>query len=239
VAALLEHFAAATVVSERERALLEPLAPASLLIASVPNGVDLEHNSGSFGEPEPDLLVYPGAPSYQPNFEAVSHFARAILPIVRAERPRVRLRVTGEASAAQATALEAEPGVELSGYLEDVRPTIARAWGEVVPLRRGGGTRLKVLEALALGTPVISTSKGVEGLDFEPERHLLVADTDLAFARAVVRLLNEPPLRARLSAAGRQVVRERYDWQAIGERLHRLVLDVGAGSQHAGRRHSR
>jgi glycosyltransferase involved in cell wall biosynthesis len=104
----------------------------------------------------------------------------------------------------------------------------------VVPLRQGGGTRLKVLEALALGTPVVSTTKGVEGLDLEDGRHVLVADTAADFAAATGWLLDEPGLRARLATAGRQVVRERYDWQTIGRSLNDLVSEV---VHHKGRGH--
>jgi glycosyltransferase involved in cell wall biosynthesis len=93
-----------------------------------------------------------------------------------------------------------------------------------VPLRKGGGTRLKVLEALALGTPVISTSKGVEGLAVEHGRHLLVADTAADFADATARLLGQPELRARLAAAGQELARAQYDWRTIGQRLNDMVM---------------
>jgi glycosyltransferase involved in cell wall biosynthesis len=226
VAALLRQFAGATVVSERERELLRPLAPTHLQLAVVPNGVDTAACSGNFGEPQADTLIYPGALSYDANFDAVAHFLRAILPRLRAARPGVRLRVTGRAAPEQIAALPAADGVEFTGYLDDVRPAVACAWAEVVPLRKGGGTRLKVLEALALGTPVVSTTKGVEGLELEDDRHVLVADTAHGFAAATERLLGQPELRARLGAAGRQVVRERYDWRAIGARLDDLVREI-------------
>ena len=103
---------------------------------------------------------------------------------------------------------------------------MARAWAEVVPLRKGGGTRLKVLEALALGTPIVSTSKGVEGLALENNRHVLVADTPAEFAAATARLLSQPALRAKLAEAGRRVARERFDWQASGQRLDDLVMGI-------------
>ncbi len=109
----------------------------------------------------------------------------------------------------------------------------SRAWAEVVPLRKGGGTRLKILEALALGTPVVSTSKGVEGLDVEDGRHVLVADTPEAFAAATARLLAQPELRARLVAAGRQLVCERYDWRIIGEQLNDLVAATAREQGHS------
>jgi glycosyltransferase involved in cell wall biosynthesis len=226
VAALLPQFAGATVVSERERHLLRLLAPAQLQLAVVPNGVDTAACAGSFGDPQADTLIYPGALSYDANFDAVAHFLGAIWPRLRAARPRVRLRVTGRAAPEQIAALPAADGVEFTGYLDDVRPAVARAWAEVVPLRKGGGTRLKVLEALALGTPIVSTTKGVEGLELEDGRHVLVADTADVFAAATERLLSRPELRARLGVAGRQVVRERYDWRAIGVRLNDLAHEI-------------
>jgi polysaccharide biosynthesis protein PslH len=235
VAGLLRQFAGATVVSERERELLRPYAPAHLGLAVVPNGVDTSACAGSFGDPQADTLIYPGALSYDANFDAMAHFLGAIWPRLRAARPDVRLRVTGRAAPEQIAALPAADGVEFTGYLDDVRPAVARAWAEVVPLRKGGGTRLKVLEALALGTPVVSTSKGVEGLELEDERHVLVADTAEAFAAATERLLGQPKLRASLAAAGRQAVRERYDWRTIGARLNDLVYEV---ARHKGPGHA-
>jgi len=161
--------------------------------------------------------------SYDANFDAMDYFLGAILPQVQAARPDARLRITGRATPALVAALPRAEGVEFTGYLDDVRPAVARAWAEVVPLRKGGGTRLKVLEALALGTPVVSTSKGIEGLALEDGRHVLVADSSADFAAATARLLGEPDLRARLAAAGRQTAREHYDWQASGQRLNELV----------------
>ncbi len=236
VASLLRHFASVTVVSERERMLLQPLAPAHLRLTVVPNGVDTTACAESFGAPEADTLIYPGALSYDANFDAVAHFLSAILPRIQARRPDVRLRVTGRVTPAQIAALPSANGVDFTGYLDDVRPAVARAWAEVVPLRKGGGTRLKVLEALALGTPVVSTSKGIEGLELEDGRHVLVADSAADFAAATERLLGQPALRARLSADGREAVRECYDWRTIGGRLNDLVLetalDKGYGHAH-------
>jgi glycosyltransferase involved in cell wall biosynthesis len=232
VAQLLRQFAGATVVSEGERDLLRPLAPPGLRLAVAPNGVDTAAGLGSFGGPQADTLIYPGALSYDANFDAMAYFLGAIWPRLRAARPGVRLRVTGRAAQEQIAALPAADGVEFTGYLDDVRPAVARAWAEVVPLRKGGGTRLKVLEALALGTPVVSTPKGVEGLDLEDGRHVLVADTAAGFAAATERLLGQPELRASLAAAGRQAVCERYDWRTIGARLNELAIEV---ARHKGR----
>jgi glycosyltransferase involved in cell wall biosynthesis len=234
LAALLEHFAAATVVSQPERALLESLAPRGLQIETVPNGVDVEACSAQFGPPEPDVLVYPGALSYAPNLDAVRHFASSVLPRIRAARPGVRLRVLGRAEVQQRAIFSAVPGIELTGYLVDARPAVAQAWAEVVPLRIGGGTRLKVLEALALGTPVVSTPKGVEGLELEAGRQILVANSDEQFAALSIQLLENPALRERLAAAGRLLVRERYAWSSIATGLNTLIEDLSLRSRPIG-----
>ena len=113
--------------------------------------------------------------------------------------------------------------VTLTGYVDDVRPLVARAWCSVVPLRIGGGTRLKILEAMALGTPVVATSKGAEGLDVRDGEHLLIADEPAAFAEQVVRLLRDADLRAALAANSRRLVAERYDWAIVMPKFLALV----------------
>jgi glycosyltransferase involved in cell wall biosynthesis len=126
--------------------------------------------------------------------------------------------------------LPKHPGVHLTGYLEDIRPAIAQSWASVVPLRQGGGSRLKILEAMALGTPVVSTTKGAEGIESICGEDILVADEPEAFADAVLRLLGDPVLRAQLAANGRQLVAARYSWQMCAEKLEQ-VLDrvIGQG----------
>lgn len=226
VASTLRSFDAATTVSNAELKLLQPLASARTRLAVVPNGVDT--SVGSFSRPERETLIYPGALSFDANFDAVRYFIGEILPLVRAKRPNVRLRVTGRATPAQIAALPKAEQIEFTGFLDDVRPAVAGSWAEVVPLRKGGGTRLKVLEALALGTPVIATSKGIEGLALVPERDVLVADTPAAFAAQTLRLLDAPALRASLAEAGQRIVREHYDWAVIGRTLNDVVAACGA-----------
>ena len=223
---LLRNFDACTVVSEREQAQVRRFAPHGMPIAVIPNGADVDGCRGPWGEPKPDMLIYAGALTYDANLDAVVYFLSTILPLLRKSRPNVQLRVTGKADAAQRDLLSAFDGVEFTGYVPDIRPVVARAWAEVVPLRKGGGTRLKVLEALALGTPVVSTSKGVEGLNLEDGQHILIGDTPGAFAAATIRLLSQPDLRARLSAAGRDVVRAHYDWRTIGQQLNAVIREV-------------
>jgi len=116
--------------------------------------------------------------------------------------------------------------VMFTGYLDDIRPTLARSWVNIVPLRQGGGTRLKILEALAAGTPVVATAKGAEGLELLPEQEILRADTPAAFAATVLRLLDDADLRARLSRQGRQAVTARYDWSSIGQQFNEFIEAV-------------
>lgn len=229
----LPEFAAVSTTSQPELQLLRTLAPPSLAVGMVANGVDLAAYTKSYEPPHADLLIYPGALSFSPNLEAVTFFAREILPIVRAQRPGARLVVTGQADAAQIGDLAEVKGLIFAGRLPDVRPAIASAWAEVVPLRSGSGTRLKILEALALSTPVISTRKGAEGLSLVDGRDLLLADTAEEFAAATLRVLNNPTLRHELATQGRQAV-ARYDWSHSVAALETLLDQaVAMGSRRA------
>jgi glycosyltransferase involved in cell wall biosynthesis len=143
------------------------------------------------------------------------YFCGEILPRIRAVEPRVRLRITGQAPQVAQKELSADNAVLFTGYVDDVRPLVRASAVCVVPLRLGGGTRLKILEAMALGTAVVSTTKGAEGLNVTNERHLLLADTPREFAEATLRLLNDAELRARLSRAARDRVSREYDWHKI------------------------
>jgi glycosyltransferase involved in cell wall biosynthesis len=227
---ILPRFAACTVVSERERDLLRSAAPAYGRVAVIPNAVDLDHYQGEYGPPEGNTLVHAGALSYKANLDAVGYFLGDIFPAVRASVNDAHLRVTGAAPPDLLTRLPVATGVEFTGYLADVRPTIARSWLSIAPLRLGGGTRLKILESMALGTPVVATPKGAEGLAVTDGREILIGATPESFAHAVVSLLQSPDLRARLAAAGRRRVEADYSWAAVGRDLLRLVEAIPSGS---------
>ncbi len=169
-------------------------------------------------------LLYTGSVSYGPNAEAVAHFARDILPLVASAVPEARLLVTGGLPAALPPGVQ-HPGVTLTGWLSDeVLEALYRGSRAcVVPLLSGTGTRIKILEALARGVPVVSTSKGAEGLAVVDGEHFLIADEPAAFARATIRLLRDPDFAERLGARGRAFVRQRYDWATRGEELRALV----------------
>jgi glycosyltransferase involved in cell wall biosynthesis len=221
---IAESFDRCVVVSEAERAALRELAPNAEVVV-VPNGVDLDRNPLATGGADPATVVHAGALGFWANREGVAWFADAVLPAVRAQHPDARLLVTGRTDAVPG-ALPAAPGVEYTGYLDDVRPTIARARASIVPLQRGGGTRLKILESLALGTPVVTTPKGVEGLDLVPDREVLVASSPAEFAASVLLLLDDDVKRAALREAGRRAVEERYGWAPIVASFGELVADA-------------
>lgn len=223
IAGIVDDFDILTVASEQERIRLLEIAPVSNKVHVVPNGVDVQKFDLDFGDPRPDTLVYSGSLTYSANLEAVRYFVTCVLPEIRQARPDATLYVTGRCEGVPLDDLKHAGGVEFTGYLEDIRPTVGAAWLSVVPLISGGGTRLKVLESLALGTPVVSSAKGVEGLQLVAGRDYICADTAAEFASAVIELLENPQERARLSASGRQVVRERFAWTNSGNNVLKLL----------------
>ncbi len=231
---LFKNFDGITVVSEIERQHLLEVIPEDEKVVVVPNGVDTTYLSGDFGQPQPNTLVYNGALTYKANYDAVDYFLREIFPLIREKLPNVKLYITGSTKNVPLEDLPLQAGVEFTGYLLDVRPRVAETWLNVVPLRIGGGTRLKILESMGLGTPVISTSKGAEGLKVHPNEDIIIADTPEEFATATLRLLNDGELRARFAAAGRKTVASSYDWGAIGNNFIGWIEDTRrkAGGHH-------
>jgi len=231
---LLRQFDGCTVVSPQERANVLSLVPNCQRVVVVPNGVDLDRYQGHFGAPKPDTLVFPGALTYSANLDAMAFFLHQAFPLVKARHPEAILRITGKTDSVPVDRLPLDESVILTGYLNDVRPTVAQSWACVVPLRVGGGTRLKILEAMALSTPVVSTSKGAEGLEVVPGEHILIADEPTEFADAVLRLLDDPALRAKLATNGQRLVESRYGWEVIGEKLDQLLRKVVEGYKKRG-----
>jgi polysaccharide biosynthesis protein PslH len=204
-------------VSEVDRRTLAADVP-GVPIRLIPNGVDTAYFSQGTEPVDPTALLFTGAIDYRPNTDGVLYFCEKILPRLHAIAPEAVFTVMGKSPPPNVQAL-ASDRVVITGAVPDVRPWMRRAAVFVVPLRVGGGTRLKILEALATGRAVVSTSIGCEGLAVTPGEDILVADTPAAFADAVVRCLRDPDLRARLGARGRALVERRYRWEAIGEEL--------------------
>lgn len=226
-------------VSEADRDALRALSP-GLDAAVVPNAVDVAYYTGYRPDPAalPDLganaLVYVGKMDFRPNVDAMLWFADAIWPLVRREAPEARLYVVGMRPHPRLQRLVGRPGIVVTGGVPDVRACIAPAAVVVVPLRMGGGTRLKVLEAMAMSKAVVSTTVGAEGLGVTPGRELLIADAPADFCRAVVALLRDPARRAALGRAACDFVTARFDWAAIVPRLEALYdPDATAGAPGA------
>lgn len=233
VRGLVNRFDRTTVVSAVERDHLRAVGCDASRVAIVPNGTVLPE-AATMRRRHDNRLIYPGAVAYFANLDAVRYFVRDVLPLVRGQRPDVSFLVTGSTEGADIGDLACVPGVTFAGCLPDIDEAISESAVCVVPLRMGGGTRLKVLQAMALGTAVVSTSKGIEGLDLEPGRHVLVADSPSAFAAQVLRLLGDDNLRNQLVEASAALVRDRYTWDRIGEVFEGVLTE--AVEEHAARR---
>jgi glycosyltransferase involved in cell wall biosynthesis len=220
---LLRNFNACTVVSKAELDLVASIAPNHQDIYLIPNGVDLEEFQPDSEQPVENTLIYNGALTYSANLDAMKFFLEQIFPQVKSQIPDVFLSITGSYQGVDTSGLCIDDTVKLTSFLPDIRPAIAKSWTVVVPLRTGGGTRLKILEAMALGTPVISTTKGAEGLEVTPEKNILLADDPANFARQTIRLLQDSNLRSSLSINGRKLVEAKYGWNEIGEQFLQLV----------------
>ena len=228
-ASVLRRHHLVTMVSEEDRnACLLLLRNDTGHVEVVPNGVDCAHNRPGLAQPRPGRLVFNGSLTYSANYDAMRWFLAEVYPRVKAQVPGVTLTITGSTSGVDLANLALDDSVTLTGFVEDVRIPVAEASVAVAPIRQGGGTRLKILEAMALGTPVVATAKGAEGLDVVADEHLLLADDPIAFAAQVVRLLLDPPLQLRLSQQARQLVEQKYDWEEIGRTFVRLIEDTVA-----------
>ena len=191
------------VTSAREASLLKSSLP-NATVYVVPNGVDLENACDAHSARElDDRIVFVGSMEYYPNVDAVLHFASECWPLIRSNAPRVTWTIVGRDPPSSVLKLGKVPGITVTGTVPDVRPYLAAATVAIAPLRIGGGTRLKILEAFAMSKAVVSTSLGCEGLDVIPGKHLIVADQPEAFAQCVVDLLQDKDKRAALGSAGR------------------------------------
>lgn len=228
---LMSYFRVATVASNAEREILKQICPAFEPVEVIPNCIELDQYRHVRRQPLPASLVFTGSFRYAPNYDAMVWFLSDIFPRVRARAPQAFLTITGDHANQPLPYLE---NVRLTGYVDDIMGVIAQAWCSVVPLRVGGGTRLKILEAMALGTPVVSTSKGAEGLEAQPGYHLLVADQPEDFAQAVIRLIEEPGLREYVAQNAFELVKEKYDARVVMPRFIKLVHQLSGRSQGSG-----
>jgi polysaccharide biosynthesis protein PslH len=205
-------------VSQADATALHRLIP-DAAVTVAPNGIDTRTyrpEISNLQSPTPEnTLVFTGTMDFRPNVDAVLWFAQEVLPRIRAQVENVRFFAVGQRPHRRLDVLRGDPVVTLTGFVEDTRPFIADAAVYVVPLRMGGGTRFKILEALAMGKAVVSTTLGAEGFPVTHGLELLLADEAEDFAQAVISLLNAPGKRASLGRAGRAFVEARYDWRVI------------------------
>ncbi|HXF64629.1 MAG TPA: glycosyltransferase, partial [Caldilineaceae bacterium] len=223
--------AAVVAVSGPDRAALWRLVPEAA-ITVIPNGIDL----AAYPPAEPDpadsspTLLFTGKMDYRPNIDAALWFGRAVLPLILARRPDVRWQIVGLNPHPRLDVLRRLPQVEITGAVDDVRPYLAAAAVYIIPMRVGGGTRFKALEAMAAAKPIVSTSLGVEGLPVADGRELLLADSPLEFAAAILRLLDDRAqdgsLGRSLGAAARRLVADRYTWETILPALEQLYTTL-------------
>lgn len=217
----------ALTVSELDRNRLFQNHP-NMPITVIPNGVDLEYFRPI---PQPEhrqQVVFTGSMDWRPNQDAARYFVSEILPLLRRIRPELECTFVGRSPPVDIQTLAQVPGVHITGTVDDVRPYVERAAVYVVPLRIGGGSRLKILEALAMGRAVVSTTVGAEGLDVVPGRHVLLADEPHTFAESVLRLLDDSKRCLDLAIEGRRLVEQRYGWDALANKFGNFIHEIAA-----------
>jgi glycosyltransferase involved in cell wall biosynthesis len=244
---LFGHLEAAKVEREERRAwarvdgcvALSPLDEAlvragypGVRTAVVPNAVDTDYFGPADGPVDPESMVFVGMMNYRPNADGVLWFAAEVLPRIRSRRPSATLTVVGGGAPSSVRKLGG-PRVTLTGRVDDVRPFMARAGVVITPLRAGGGTRHKVLDALSMGKAVVSTTLGAEGIEVVNREHLIMVDDPDEMADRILDVMSDASLRDRLALAGRALMLERYGWDAAALRLEAFHDEV-AGAHRAG-----
>ena len=218
---LSPKFDAVTCTSEVDAAVFERYCEEGT-VEIIPNGVDVTHFTPDNASEASAHLIYIGSMDWYPNEDAVSFFADEILPLIQEHVPDVKFTIVGGNPSERVQKLAEMKGVVVTGRVPEIKPYFAEATVFVVPLRIGSGTRLKILEALAMGKAVVSTTVGAEGLALRDGEEIFIADEPNAFAGSVTRLLTDPELRQKIGRNGRVRVEQDYDWRSIAEKLHKV-----------------
>lgn len=219
-----ERFDHCITVSENDRDILLDANPA-LKIDVIPNGVDTQQHQSLPYSHENASLLFIGKMSYAPCSDAAKYFCREILPLIKRQVNNTELWIVGREPPQEVMNLGSD-GVHVTGWVEDVAPYYKRSTVCVVPLRAGGGTRLKILEAMAFGRPVVSSRIGCEGLDVTDGENILIADHPEEFAEKTVRLLHDDNLRKSIAENARRLVENHYDWDILAQRLMDIFTRV-------------
>jgi glycosyltransferase involved in cell wall biosynthesis len=218
---LLNSFDALTVASEQEKQLiLENFRGYKKQIVVIPNCVNVDEYRNIQSQPVPASLIFPGSFRYHANYDAMVWFVRDVFPRVLEHCPEARLIITGDHADLPLPSMK---NVTLTGYVDDIKTMIASSTLSIAPLLSGGGTRLKILEAMAVGTPVVATAKGAEGLPVRSGEHLLIADQPELFADCVIKMLKDEQLRKKIAGNAERLVTGTYDWPAVMPRFLQLI----------------
>jgi sugar transferase (PEP-CTERM/EpsH1 system associated) len=228
----LGRFDLVLTVSEADGETFERLYPGTLRtpVHVVQTGVDTHYFHLASATPARRAhLVFTGSMDWLPNEDGMLYFVRDILPLVRQEEPGATLSIIGRAPTPAVRKLAEQHGIEVTGSVDDVRPHVAAGSVYVVPLRIGGGTRLKIFEAMGMGKAVVSTTIGAEGLPVTDGADIAIADEPAAFAAAIVRLIRDDAARIGIESAARRLVVERYDWSAVAQDFEDALARVAKG----------
>jgi sugar transferase (PEP-CTERM/EpsH1 system associated) len=219
----------ATAVCQSEAESISSLG-VSYPVEVIDNGVDLAYFKPANSKPKLHHLVFTGSMDWRPNQDAMIYFVHDILPLIRKQIPEVTFSIVGRKPPQKIIDLGSQKGVTVTGTVDDVRDYISEAAVYVVPLRIGGGSRLKILEAMAMEKPVISTSIGAEGLQVTDKKNIAIFDKPGDFADGVVALLQDAAYQQTLGKAGRELVEQNYGWDQLGKRLHAYLCQIAGKS---------
>lgn len=220
------RFDANVTVSQLDAARLQDIVPRART-GVVANGVDVEYFKAGSQTAEHGHLVMVSGMNWFPNRDAAIYMVREIWPLLSRACPKVRLTIVGASPPPEVQELAAaDERVTAPGFVDDVRPYMDRAQIYLCPMRDGGGTRLKILDALSMGKPIVATTMAIEGIDVSSENEVLLADTPQAFVDQIKRLLDDGPLRARLSHSARRFVEQNFAWPVIGGRMADLFSEL-------------
>lgn len=217
----MREFDAHVAVGQRDAQHLRSLNPDARVFV-IENGVDTDHYEEAARDGQlrkPNRIVFVGSMDYHANIDGAVSFARDVWPGVRDRHPELIFTIVGRDPAPEVRELRSTPGIKVTGTVDDVRPFYREALAAVVPLKVGGGSRLKILEAMAAGVPVVSTTLGAEGLDVHDGEEILIADTNEQLAEKIGSVIESEELRQRISATGHMLVADRYDWSRLGANL--------------------
>ena len=225
--ATLRRFDLVLAVSDTDQATFQRLYPNALRqpAFTVATGVDTDYFAPRPADAvDPRHLVFTGSMDWIPNEDAMTYFCHEVLPLIRQQEPGATLSIVGRAPTPTVQRLADIGGITVTGRVDDVREYVGRAGVYIVPIRIGGGTRLKIFEAMGMARAVVSTTVGAEGLPVTDGRDIVIADTARSFADAVVTLMREPAQRLQIERAARDLVVTRYDWSAVAGQLEEALV---------------